>query len=182
MLWTKFGVSGPAVLDASRHWHRGRVEGREVEVTVNFLPGEDFSAAEGKWVELAKDRPRVTLRNALAGVVPARVGEAMLGELGIDSGTALAHLSKDARRRLVHGLTAWPLAVVDSRGYGYAEATAGGVPLSEIDPRTMASRKCPGLFLVGEILDVDGRIGGFNFQWAWSSGWVAGDAIARGDG
>lgn len=66
----------------------------------------------------------------------------------------------------------------DSRGYTYAEVTAGGVPLREVDPGSMASRCCPGLFLVGEILDVDGRIGGFNFQWAWSSGFVAGRAIA----
>ena len=72
-----------------------------------------------------------------------------------------------------------PLAVLDSRGYSYAEVTAGGVPLEEIDAATMQSRLHPGLFLVGEILDVDGRLGGFNFQWAWSSGWVAGHAIAK---
>jgi predicted flavoprotein YhiN len=71
------------------------------------------------------------------------------------------------------------MPVRDSRGYGYAEATAGGVSLGEIDPSRMASRKCPGLYLVGEILDVDGRIGGFNFQWAWSSAWVAATGIAR---
>jgi predicted flavoprotein YhiN len=70
------------------------------------------------------------------------------------------------------------LPVRDSRGYGFAEVTAGGVPLEEIDPASMASRRTSGLFLVGEILDVDGRIGGFNFQWAWSTGFVAGTALA----
>jgi predicted flavoprotein YhiN len=70
------------------------------------------------------------------------------------------------------------LPVRGSRGYNYAEVTAGGVPLDEIEPGTMQSRICPGLFLVGEILDVDGRIGGFNFQWAWSSGFVAGNVLA----
>jgi hypothetical protein len=69
--------------------------------------------------------------------------------------------------------------VIDSRGYSYAEVTAGGVSLDEIDTGTMQSRLVPGLYLVGEILDVDGRLGGFNFQWAWSSGWVAGRAAAR---
>jgi hypothetical protein len=69
--------------------------------------------------------------------------------------------------------------VRDSRGYNYAEATAGGVPLSEINAATMESRVRPGLFLIGEILDVDGRLGGFNFQWAWSSAWVAAQAIAK---
>ena len=71
------------------------------------------------------------------------------------------------------------LTVTDSRGYNFAEATAGGVALGEIDPATLESRVCPGLHLVGEILDVDGRIGGFNFQWAWSTGFVAGRALAR---
>jgi predicted flavoprotein YhiN len=69
--------------------------------------------------------------------------------------------------------------VVDSRGYGYAEVTAGGVPLDEVDPATLQSRLRPGLYFAGEILDVDGRLGGFNFQWAWSSGYVAGTAAAR---
>jgi predicted flavoprotein YhiN len=71
----------------------------------------------------------------------------------------------------------WPLPVTGCRGYNYAEATAGGVALDEINPATMESRPCPGLYLVGEMLDVDGRIGGFNFQWAWSSGYVAARAI-----
>ena len=86
-------------------------------------------------------------------------------------------LTRVQRRAVVHALTAWPLPVRGSRGYKYAEVTAGGVPLNEVDPATMESRVCPGLFLVGEILDVDGRLGGFNFQWAWSSGWVAGTAV-----
>jgi hypothetical protein len=85
--------------------------------------------------------------------------------------------AREERRRLAHALDDWPLPVVDSRGYNFAEVTAGGVPLTEIDPGTMESRLCPGLHLVGEILDVDGRLGGFNFQWAWSSGFVAARAI-----
>ena len=72
-----------------------------------------------------------------------------------------------------------PLAVSESRGYNYAEVTAGGIPLTEVDPATLESRVCPGLFLTGEMLDVDGRLGGFNFQWAWSSAWVAANAVAR---
>ena len=89
---------------------------------------------------------------------------------GFPTDRVLAALTRDERRRLVHALVEWPLPVVDTRGYNYAEVTAGGVDLDEIDPATMESRVCPGLFLVGEILDVDGRIGGFNFQWAWASG------------
>jgi predicted flavoprotein YhiN len=90
----------------------------------------------------------------------------------------LAHLARDTRRRVSKALVEWPLPVLGTRGYTYAEATAGGIMLREIDGGTMASRICPGLSCVGEILDVDGRIGGFNFQWAWSSGFVAGRALA----
>ena len=101
----------------------------------------------------------------------------MLRHLKIDPAGELTHLARDQRRRLVHAVVEWPLPVTGSRGYNYAEATAGGVALDEISPATMESRRCPGLYLVGEMLDVDGRIGGFNFQWAWSSAYVAGRAL-----
>ena len=178
LLWTHFGVSGPAVLDASRHWHRVVLERREVRVGVNMLPGDDFTSAERKLIDLASSQPKVHLHNALATVLPARIAEAVLDKLGIAGRIPMAHVTRDARRALVHALLDWPLPVRDSRGYEFAEVTAGGVPLSEIDPTSMASRVCPGLFLAGEILDVDGRIGGFNFQWAWSSAWVAAAGIA----
>ncbi len=112
-------------------------------------------------------------------MMPASVASALLTGLEIDGATPVAHFNRDDRRRLAHGLAAWPLAVSGARGYTVAEATAGGVNLTEIDPATMESRLQPGLFLVGEMLDVDGRLGGFNFQWAWSTGKVAGAAVAR---
>jgi predicted flavoprotein YhiN len=115
----------------------------------------------------------------LAGWVPAAVGEALLASLGLDAAMGLSHLARDDRRRLAHALTAWELPVTGSRGYNYAEATAGGVSLDEVDRRTMESGKRRGIYLVGEMLDVDGRLGGFNFQWAWSTAWVAGVAIAN---
>lgn len=180
LLWTHFGVSGPAALDASRHWHRARLDNRDVSVSLNFLPGNDFASAEQKLLTLAAEQPKVFLHNALVTLLPARVCDAFLSRLGIERRIVMAHLSREHRRRLIHGLLAWPLPVRDSRGYGYAEVTAGGVPLDELDPGTMASRKCPGLYLVGEILDIDGRIGGFNFQWAWSSAWVAASGVASG--
>ena len=117
----------------------------------------------------------------LGSKMPASAAAALLRRLAIDGSEALAHFPRDARRRLSHALVEWPLHVAGSRGYSFAEATAGGVTLTEIDPSTMESRICPGLYLVGEMLDVDGRIGGFNFQWAWSTGHVAGRAAAGRD-
>jgi len=173
MLWTHFGLSGPVALNASRHWHRARLDGRDVTVTAGLLPGSDFAGAETWLLEQAACRPRALVASALATRLPSAVGTALLDHLGIERETTLSRLSRAERRRLVHSLVEWPFQVRDSRGYAYAEVTAGGVPLEEIDPTTMASRRCPGLFLVGEILDVDGRLGGFNFQWAWSTAWVA---------
>ena len=111
-------------------------------------------------------------------MLPASVAAALLRQLHLDSTVPLAHLSRDDRRRLTRALVEWPLPVVGTRGYNFAEATAGGVTLTEIDPATMESRVCRGLFFVGEMLDVDGRLGGFNFQWAWATAHVAAKALA----
>src|SRR5207244_30383 len=96
---------------------------------------------------------------------------------GVSAETRLGELSRNARKRLLDAATNLALPVDDTRGWNAAEVTAGGVPLAEVDVRTMESRVRPGLHLVGEILDVDGRIGGFNFQWAWSTAFVAARGI-----
>jgi predicted Rossmann fold flavoprotein len=177
MLWTHFGISGPIALNASRHWLRAELEGRTISITVNFCAGESFEALERAWVELAAARPRAAVLTTLATMLPASAAAALLRQLDIDGTVALAHFGRDERRRLTHALTSWTLPITGARGYNHAEVTAGGIALTEIDPATMASRVCPGLFLVGEMLDVDGRLGGFNFQWA--TGHVAGAALAR---
>lgn len=178
MLWTHFGVSGPVVLDVSRHWHRAQLDRRPVSIEVNFVPDCDPQTFDRRLLDAVAQRPTTQLHNVLSAWFPARFVDAMLRHLNIDAHVPMAHLPKDARRKLVHALTAFPLPIRDSRGYNFAEVTAGGVPMDEVDPATMQSRKCPGLFLVGEILDVDGRIGGFNFQWAWSTAWVAAAGLA----
>jgi predicted Rossmann fold flavoprotein len=178
LLWTHIGVSGPVALNASRHWARARLADKTVAITVSFFPGESFDRVDARLTALSSERPRTSLHGALTGRLPASMVAALLQALSLDPEAKLAHLSRDDRRRLAHALTAWPLPVTETRGYNYAEVTAGGVPLTEIDPGTMQSRICAGLYLVGEILDVDGRIGGFNFQWAWSSAYVAGRNLA----
>ncbi len=179
MLWTHFGISGPAALDASRHWQRGRLEGSVVTVTANLLPGNDFPAMEAKLLQLAQSQPRTNLRNTLSTLLPGKVVDAILARMKLRGDTTLANLSREDRRSLIKALLEWPLPVVGGRGYNFAEVTAGGVPLTEVDPSTLESRPCPGLYFTGEILDVDGRLGGYNFQWAWSSAWVVASALAR---
>jgi predicted Rossmann fold flavoprotein len=179
LLWTHFGISGPAALDASRHWLRARIENRRASMAANMCPGRTFDDVDRDWQRHAQSTPRASVRTTLAGVVPAAVAVAILSRLDLAGDTPLAHLAREQRRQIARALVEWPLPVTDSRGYAHAEATAGGVALTEIDPSTMASRVCDGLWIAGEMLDVDGRLGGFNFQWAWSSGFVAGRALAR---
>jgi predicted flavoprotein YhiN len=144
---------------------------------LTLCPGETLESLDAWLQAQALEHPRAHVATVLSRRLPAAVADAWAGNAGL-AGVTLAHLQRDARRHLVQRLLATPLAVRDSRGYAVAEVTAGGIPLDEVDPATMASKRCPGLYLVGEILDVDGRLGGFNFQWSWSSAWVAGRAIA----
>ena len=177
LLWTHFGISGPVVMDASRHWTMAHETGRRPRMQCNLFPGESFESTEQWLVQSAASRPRASLLSHLSGRLPERAAAAILRHAGVDPATPAGQLSRDARRALVHALTGLVLPVTQHRGWNYAEVTAGGVPLAEIDFRTMESRKVPGLYLAGEILDCDGRIGGFNFQWAWSSAFVAGRAL-----
>jgi predicted Rossmann fold flavoprotein len=179
ILWTHFGASGPVAMNASRLWHRAALDGRRVALTVNFQAPLTFDDMDARLVAAAGESPRASVRSLLAPFLPASVSAAMLGRHALDPQTTAAHLPREDRRRLAHALVEWPLPVTGSRGYAFAEATAGGVPLDEVDPASLESKICPGVFFAGEILDVDGRIGGFNFQWAWSSARVVGRALAR---
>ncbi len=170
-LCTHVGLSGPAILDISRHWLVARAAEPAVTLAINWLPG--ISADEIDRLFVAEQR-----RGALAVLrdrLPDRLARALCDQAGA---AAAGDVPRDARRRLAALVTATPLPITGDRGFAVAEATAGGVPLAEVRLETMESRVCPGLFLAGEILDVDGRIGGFNFQWAWASGYVAGRAAA----
>ena len=180
-----------AALDAFRNQRTGRAErvaplgSREAREPTRSPDAQFLSALILRWTSTAvsstswravhaRRSPRFSRRFCLA---PWH--RPLTSQLGIDQDAGASHLTRADRRRLVHGLVEWTLPIADTRGYNYAEATAGGVELTEIDPSTMESRVCSGLYLVGEVLDVDGRIGGFNFQWAWSSAQVAARALAK---
>jgi predicted flavoprotein YhiN len=171
LLFAHFGYSGPAALDLSRHWHAA--EGRARRVTASFAPGEAREALEREWLDEARD-PRFTVQRWLERRLPHRLAGALCAEAGPERARALGQVPREERARLLRALTERELPVTGTLGYEKAEATAGGVALSEVEPRTLQSRVARGIYLCGEMLDVDGRLGGFNFQWAWSSGTVAG--------
>lgn len=179
LLFTHFGLSGPVAMNLSRHWLRERLLRPEspLEVTVGHPRFGSVESADRWLLNACRETPSRHLSTVMSELYPDRLGSALAQSFGPD--VALGQLSAERRRGLSAMIVALPVRVVDTRDYHHAEAMAGGVELSEIDYHTMQSRKVPGLYLCGEILDVDGRIGGFNFQWAWSSGYVAGHGAVR---
>ncbi|MBI3449311.1 MAG: aminoacetone oxidase family FAD-binding enzyme [Acidobacteria bacterium] len=173
-LCTHFGLSGPAVLDISRHYLHAIAEDPAATISVSWLPGETAESIDAALMGLAAS----SAGRFLSARLPERLARALCDDAGVDPSAPGRAMTRERRRALAGAVTATPLPITGDRGYTHAEATAGGVPLAELKLDTMESRICPGLHLCGEICDVDGRIGGFNFQWAWSSGYVAGIAVA----
>jgi predicted Rossmann fold flavoprotein len=165
MLFTHRGLSGPAILQASSYWREGGT------VTLDLLPDRDAAAL---LVDAKRTRPRIEARTALAALLPQRLAQALaaqhlpprvIGEVG------------DADlRKLGALLKGWTLKPSGTEGYAKAEVTLGGVDTAALSSQTMMAKAVPGLFVIGEAVDVTGWLGGYNFQWAWSSGWAAGEA------
>lgn len=163
VLFTHRGLSGPAILQISSYWREGNA------VTVDLLPG---MLAGSALRALREASGRMTLASALATLMPERLARHMAGE-----GGRLADLSNAALDRIAAGLHAMVMKPVGTEGYRTAEVTLGGVEVDALDPRTMQTKAIPGLYFIGEVVDITGWLGGYNFQWAWSSGWVAGQAV-----
>jgi hypothetical protein len=180
LLWTHTGVSGPAALDLSGPWARAHHERPEAEIRVfaSFLPEESMESAEARWLAGAARNPAKTIRAHLSAL-PHRLSEALVRTAGADPVQPLAQTPRALRRAVIGRLVRFPIPVEGVLGFHKAEVTSGGVPLEEID-HGLESRILPGVHFAGEVLHVDGRLGGFNFQWAWSSGTVAARAaVAR---
>lgn len=177
-LLTHFGLSGPGPLDISRYWLEQANADPACRLVMNFLPAMNVESLDAALVE-ARSMTMLRVFDRPATALPERLVRAACAHAGIDPTSTGANLSRTARRALATAICALELPATGSRGYSFAEVTAGGVPLSELRLDSMASRVTPGLHIIGEICDVDGRIGGFNFQWAWASGYLAGVAAAR---
>ncbi len=171
-LLTHFGVSGPSVLDISRYYLHARAGDANAALFVNWLPAVEAGVVDRELKSLGGRGVLAWARERL----PERLARALCDHAGVDPALRGDRLPRAQRQALVAAITDLRLPITGSRGYGFAEVTAGGIPLSELHLDTMESRVCPWLYLVGEICDVDGRIGGYNFQWAWASGFVAGAA------
>ena len=172
LLCTHFGLSGPCALDISRYWRDAVCDDSLAGLFANFIPNEREDTLDAKLLASKAANAVAFLRD----FVPERLARTLCEVARVDPASSLRQLTREQRKALVRAACALPLSVEGDRGFTYAEVTMGGVPLSEVKLDTMESRVCPGLHLAGEILDVDGRIGGFNFQWAWATGFLAGGA------
>jgi predicted Rossmann fold flavoprotein len=174
-LFTHRGYSGPSVLNVSHVLVRARHEGRsDARLTVRWT-----ALDEAAWESALRPHGARTVLGAVRAELPDRLAATLLAMANVDPSRVLSDLRRDERLRLVETLVRGPLPWSGDEGYKKAEVTGGGVSLAEVDPRTMESRRHPGLYLCGEVLDAFGPIGGYNFMWAWSTGRAAGLGASR---
>jgi predicted Rossmann fold flavoprotein len=164
-IFTHRGLSGPAILQISSYWQSGAV-------TLSLLPGQDAAAL---LLDRKRTRPKAELRSILAEHLPQRLAQALATREATT--TRMADIPDRALRALAARLTAWQITPSGTEGYAKAEVTAGGIDTRDLSSRTMAAAAVPGLFAIGEAVDVTGWLGGYNFQWAWASGWCAGQEV-----
>ncbi len=176
LLFAHFGLSGPVILDVSRAVSR-RKDGAKLILEIDLWPEQ----TETQIGEYLRDESLRSGKKQLAQIVaphlPRRVCELILQRASLPLDRKSAALTKEDRRGLVAQIKHWRLPIAGTLGFKKAEVTAGGVPLDEVDSRTMQSKLVPNLYFAGEILDLDGPIGGYNFQAAWSTGWLAGSSL-----
>ncbi|MBL7636563.1 aminoacetone oxidase family FAD-binding enzyme [Atlantibacter hermannii] len=167
VLFTHRGLSGPAILQISSYWQPGE------KVTINLLPDCDLNAFVD---EQRNAHPNQSLKNTLAMQLPKRLIE-ILQQMGQIPDCTLKQLNARQQEALVELLTAWQVQPNGTEGYRTAEVTLGGVDTHELSSRTMEARNVPGLYFIGEVVDVTGWLGGYNFQWAWASAWACAQAL-----
>ncbi|MET0503015.1 MAG: NAD(P)/FAD-dependent oxidoreductase [Candidatus Binatia bacterium] len=166
MLFTHRGISGPAILQISSYWQPGE------DLRVNFLPGRDGF----EWLaDRQRNRPDAELKTVLGELFPKRLAQ-RLCELALDS-RPLRQYRAPQLQAIAERLQRWVFYPSGTEGYRTAEVTLGGVDTDELSSATMASKKVRGLYFIGEVVDVTGHLGGFNFQWAWASGYAAGQVV-----
>jgi predicted Rossmann fold flavoprotein len=176
LLFTHVGLSGPVVLDISRHV-TAHPQPASLRLECDFLPNEKTEPLDERLRLQAAAEGKKHLPSLVPEPLPRRLAEALVGVAGLSAEGKAGELTKAARAALVRAIKQAPIAVTGTLGFAKAEVTAGGISLSEVDSRTMESKIVPGLYLAGEVLDLDGPIGGYNFQAAFSTGWLAGLSV-----
>jgi predicted Rossmann fold flavoprotein len=176
LLFAHFGLSGPVILDLSRTVS-AQARPETLQLQLDFLPDRSEAELIDRLIEASRTAGKKHLAGILGQYLPRRLAEVLLAQAGLPVDRTAAGLPREARAGLVQKIKKLQISIAGTLGFGKAEVTAGGVDLKEVDSRTMRSKLVEGLFLAGEVLDLDGPIGGFNFQAAWSTGWLAGSSV-----
>jgi predicted Rossmann fold flavoprotein len=174
VLFTDYGISGPPVLQISREAIRAQETGMDTRVRVSIISEKSKEEVFSYLRERFANMPERKLEFGLIGFINKRLILPIIKELNLDKNKAVGSLENREINSLAELLTAWEFQVIGNKGWGQAQTTAGGILTRDVDPDTMESRLLKGLFFAGEVLDVDGDCGGYNLQWAWSSGYLAG--------
>ena len=162
-------------MDASRYFTKSRIDDPGTQLVVSWIPELSESELDAQLVQLGRTQINTKIREYL----PDRLAHSIITRAGVDPATPGHAITRDQRKSLIRELTSCEVHIESDRGFTHAEVTAGGIPIDEVSRKTYESKKCENVWLIGEILDVDGRIGGFNFQWAWATGHIAGREIAK---
>jgi predicted Rossmann fold flavoprotein len=173
ILFRFYGLSGPVIFNLSEAV-APFVDDGSVSVRISFFPGISAEELDDNLRERWARHPHRTAAFSFTGLLPDKIPPVLLPLMDVPADRPVAEISARERRRIAEGLTAWEVRVLGSRPFAEVEVMVGGIVTDDVDPRTLESKIVPGLYLAGEMLDVHGDLGGYNFQWAWSSGWVAG--------
>ena len=180
LVFTDNGIGGPAAQDISRHLADSLpANDKPVEINLDLAPDSRAQELEERIMRLVNENPKRKITGILSDFLPRRPSLVVCRLAGCDSETLAAQLTKDARRRIIHTVKSMPLSILRARSIEEAIVTRGGVNLSEINPKTMESKICKGLFFAGEVIDADGPCGGYNLQICWSTGALAGRSAAE---
>ena len=178
ILFTNYGISGFAILDLSQRVSVALLNYERVDISINLLPSFTPQKLSSHIQKLSKNIAALTILDILVGVIPIKIAQNLLEYLDIRELTAGDSINTKLTKKIANTLLNWRFEVTDTHGFRHAEVAGGGVNTLEIDPKTMESLKCKNLYFCGEVLDVVGRRGGYNFAWAWASGYSAAKSIS----
>ncbi len=178
ILFTRYGISGLAILDISQKASSALLEFQHVSVGLNLLPRFNRQALSTLLEKLLNAVPNHTLESALSGVISTKIVPHLLKSTKIEPSKLASSLNTKEIKRLAHQLQDWRFEIIDTHGFKHAEVSGGGVSTAQIDDKTMESKLVEGLYFAGEVIDIVGRRGGYNFNFAWASGMLAGKAMA----
>ena len=179
ILFTNYGVSGFAILDISQLASESLKDYQAVDVKLNLLPKFNAQKLSNHILKVTQTTPNMTLLDILHGIVALKIAKTVLDELNLEHNLLAKNINTKLSKKIANQLLNWKFEVTDTHGFRYAEVSGGGVDTTEIDSKTMESKKQKNLYFCGEVLDVVGRRGGFNFAWAWASGYRIAQAITK---